>query len=299
MRKAICLVLLASFVTAFAVAQQPRPAKYLWIESVQLNTGKHLQFQQMVGQVRLAAKEIAPALHWTAASPLTGDGRTVNILIPHNSLGEIDHTLQAMMKIEQQVMEKNVNLTTQAAETESGAHFLLAKFRDDLSYKYERFDPAFTTRWEETVFYLKPGTDTEFTDLIKHVIELENKAANPNAKWLLYEVLGGRPMPAYVIVGPLKSLADLDVDLPETSKQVYNDSVIRMLETAIKTCVTKMESNILMVRPDLSHPPENIVAANPDFWTVKEPPPVVASTAPMKKKKAKVQEAQLGAPPKK
>lgn len=299
MRKAIGLILLACMAAVAAVAQKPQPAKYLWIETVQLNTGKHLQFQDMVRQVRLAATDTAPGLHWMASSPLTGDGRQVSILIPHNTLGDVEQTLQSMMKIEQAVMAKNVNLTEQAAETESGAHFTLAKFRPELSYKVEQLDPAFTTRWEETIFYLKPGTDTEFTDLIKHVLELENKAADPNSKWLLYEVMGGMSMPAYVIVTPLKTLADLDVEPPESSKQVYNDSVIRMLETNIKSCVTKMESNIMMVRPDLSRPPEALLAANPDFWTVKEPAPVVA-TKTVGKKKGKLQESELSnLPPKK
>ncbi|HEU5452864.1 MAG TPA: hypothetical protein VFU76_12800 [Terriglobales bacterium] len=297
MRKAIGLILLACMAVA-AVAQQPQPAKYLWIEHVQLNTGKHLQFQDMVRQVRLAATDIAPGLHWMAASPLTGDARQMSIMIPHNTLGELDQTLQAMMKIEQAVLAKNVNLADQAAETEAGARFTLAKFRPELSYKFERINPAFTTRWQQTILYLKPGTDTEFTDLMKHVLELENQAADPNAKWMLYEVMGGTSMPAYVIVTPLKTLADLDVEPPESAKQVYNESVVRMLQTSIKSSVVNMESNVMLVRPDLSRPPEALVAANPDFWTVKEPAPVVA-TKMVGKKKVKVEEAEMVKPPKK
>ena len=297
MRKAIGLILLACCAAVAALAQPPTTAKYLWIETVQLNTGKHLQFQDMVRQVRAEAKETAPGLRWVAATPLTGDGRTVKILIPHKSVGDIDQTLQAMMKIEQAVMAKNVNLASQAAETESGANFALLKFRDDLSYKLERVNWAVAARWKTTTFYLKPGEESEFADLIKQFIELENRVGDPNAKWTTYELLAGGTLPAYVIVEPLTSLADLDAEPTPTSKQVYNATVMNAWENGLKTCVSKIESDILMVRPDLSHPPENMLAANPDFWTVKEP--AAAASLPMGKKKGKMQEAELKSPPKK
>ena len=298
MRKAISLILLACTAAAVAVAQQPQPAKYLWIETVQLNTGKYLQFHEMVRQVRMAATDTAPGLHWMAASPLTGDARQVSILIPHNTLAELDQTLQAMMKIEQAVRAKNVNLTEQAAETEAGSHILLAKFRPELSYKVERFDPAFTTRWREKIFYLRPGMQDQFERVFLQMMELENQAGDPNSKWLMYEIVAGGSTPAYVMVTPLRSLADMDVEATELSKKVYTPMAIATIRATMKECATKVETNFMMLQPELSRPPENVLAANPDFWTVKEPAPVVATKA-TGKKKVKVEEAEMAKPPKK
>jgi hypothetical protein len=47
----------------------------------------------------------------------------------------------------------------------------------------------------------------------------------------------------------------------------------------------------LMVRPEMSRPPQTFVAANPDFWTIKQPEAVTAKAKVKAKKTVKEAES--------
>lgn len=47
-------------------------------------------------------------------------------------------------------------------------------------------------------------------------------------------------------------------------------AVRQHLADVVKNTVVKTTSEIFVIDPMLSHPPQSYIAANPDFWQVKE-----------------------------
>ena len=127
---------------------------------------------------------------------------------------------------------------------------------------------------------------------IRKDIDAQLKAANFDEHWLVYQVQYGLPATTYVIVRDLKSLADLDVDNSKAVEAAVPAGLREREMSYARENVLGIESVIYRVKPELSHPGQSMVAANPSFWTVQETEqaPVVANK---KSKKQEVQPAAL------
>lgn len=296
MRKLAALGLLCVLLVGLTAVAGENPyagkiAKYVWVEQDQVAIGKEVVFTKVVKQFRDAAASTNANVHWIAGTPIAGDGTQALFVTFHESYASIEDTMAAFEKVGREITVKNANFAGEIAESERSSHFFLQEFRPDLSLKPDKVDPALAKRWQITTFRLKPGAGTTFTDLVKEVIELHKKA-NDNAYWIAYQTLAGAPGPSFTFVTPLRSLADLDQDDSAAMKALLTTVVRRQLDATVKETVASIETTIYAARPELSHPTSQMVAANPDFWTVKEPAPAVTA----KKGKKGVQPAAMKEP---
>jgi hypothetical protein len=170
---------------------------------------------------------------------------------------------------------KSADFTRGVADSQASVNGIVAKLREDLSYRPEKLDIANARTWEVSIVRLKPGTEMDFADLEKESIEL-HKRGNIDEHWVTYEVQYGTHAPAFIFIKGLRSLADLDADLKEAHKAVFTSAIRRRFSETARNSVTYEKSTLLNVRPEISRPSEALVAANPDFWTVKEEPIVAA-----------------------
>jgi len=268
----------------FAFGQmQTTPSKYVWWETANIANGKQDQFNRVVARYRDAATTAAPDVFWVTGAPITGDSDRVTFVTFHDNLASIGKTLTAFEKIEQSIVLKDASFVTQASETEAGSHWALAEYSKELSYRPEMVPIANTTYWVSSLFNLKPGCEYEFNDVVKQVAEVHQKAGD-NEHWTAYEIRAGYPEPSVLFVTTLRSLADLDQEPPAATKELFESAPMRQMFQKIgKECITHIESTYSRVEPQLSRMPQSVIAANPDFWTIKEEAPVVAA----KKGKAK------------
>ncbi len=289
MRRAAALGLVFVLFSALAFAgDNPyagKIANYVWVEQVQINSGKWQVHQDLARQYRQAATSLNTDAFWLAASPITGEGNQTMFVSFHDNYAGIEQAMETFNKVGKEISIRNANFAAQTAESERGGRSMISKFRPDLSYRPDQVDVAQATRWRISTYRLKPGTGTAFADLVKEVMELEKKA-DANAHWIAYQVVSGGPGPQFVFVSPLKALADLDQDDSMRVKEVFTPTIQRQLDAQVKDMVLYTETTFYAVRPDLSRPSPNIIAANPEFWTVKDEAPVVASTTGKKTKRA-------------
>ncbi|MGH9602071.1 MAG: hypothetical protein ACRD24_06740, partial [Terriglobales bacterium] len=122
-------------------------------------------------------------------------------------------------------------------------------------------------------------------------IEL-HKRNNIDEHWVAYQVEYGTQAPAFIFITSLRTLADLDKDLKEVHKTTFTPTIRRRFAETAKGSIVSEKSTLLNVRPEISRPSEALVAANPDFWTVKEPETTVAAKG-KKSKTAGVQPAAM------
>ncbi len=289
MRNTFVLGMLAAFLLGLvALAQSPldtaKQPKYIWTQHVTIAEGKGMSYPGLLAQFRRAAETTKADTYWLAGSYLTGDMRQVVYVSFYNNFAGVETDLASFEKIAVETIKMNPNFMAESGATELAPHGTIAKYREDLSYLPDKVPGPQTKFWEVTTIMLKPGHMTDFADLVKTEIELLKKA-DLDEHFLVYQVMAGLPTSgsAFYIVKPMKSLAEMDADSSERMKSVFTPIVRRQFESQVAQMVSHIESNLLAVRPDLSRPPQTFLAANPDFWTVKEAAPVVARGKKVKK----------------
>jgi hypothetical protein len=270
---------MACLLTGFISAAEPAaPAKYIWTQHVTLAGDKAPNYPNLVGQWRHAAETTKSEVFWIAASNLTGDVRQVNFVSFYDTFAAVEKDMTAYKSIEAEVAQKNPHFAGEAGAAELEPRSTIAKYIPELSYQPEKVRAPDAQWWEVTTIHLKPGHMTAFADLVKQELDLLKKG-NIDEHFLMYQLVAGLPTygAAYYIVVPMKSLAEMDVDKSAQGKDIFTPMIRQHFEQAMEEIVSRVETNLLMVRPDMSRPPETFVSANPKFWTIQEPTaPVVA-----------------------
>jgi hypothetical protein len=269
-----CLCSLFTFAQAQSAANLPN--KYVWWETVQIKGGQQDLFSKLVAQVRDAAPTVAPDFYWIAGAPITGEEGRVTFVTFHDNMASVEKMMATFDKMDAAIALKNANYMTQAAEAEAGAHWALAEYSKELSYRPDLVPLSNTTWWASSLLTLKPGCEYEFAEVVKQVADVHKKAGD-NDHWTGYEIRGGYPEPAVLFVTTLRSLADLDQEPPAAQKEMFESAPMRQMFQKIgKECIVHIESAYTRVDPKLSRMPQSMIAANPDFWTIKEEAPAVA-----------------------
>jgi hypothetical protein len=286
--------------STFASAQDSKssdqPSKYVWYSVEKVNSGKFGVYMKVAAQFREAVNTSAPDVHWIAGSPITGDSDRVTYVTFHDNLASIEKMMKDMDKVGDTLM-KNASLSAQEAESSGGSQMVLAEYNKELSYRPEMVPLSHTTWWSATLLGLRPGCEDDLKSIAKQVIDLHKKAGD-NDHWTTYDIRGGMPEPAVLFVQTMRSLADDDQEPPAAAKELFDSPLVKQAFSKFdRECVTHVESTYSRVEPSLSRPPQSLVAANPDFWTIKEEAPVVAGKS--KTKKSTVVPAALMEPEKK
>jgi hypothetical protein len=279
--------------STLASAQQSKsdqPSKYVWYGTARINAGKFPVYTSIVSQFRDAVNSTAPDIYWIAGSPITGNSDRITYVTFHDNMASVEKMMNAFDKVDR-VIYKNAGFTAQAAEAGGESHWVLAEYNKEMSYRPDMVPLSHTTWWASELVSLKPGCEDELKDIAKQVIDLHKKAGD-NEHWIAYDIRAGYPEPSVLFVTAMRSLAEGDQEPPAAAKEAFENPLVKQAFSRFdKGCVTHVESTYTRVEPGLSRPPQSLVAANPDFWTIKEEAPVVATKS--KAKKGAVEPAAL------
>lgn len=270
--------LLLSSLAGFAgddTASYPNVPKIVSISVHHVKPGKENDYGALVRQVRQTLTSAKADVTWVSATPVTGQGGAISLVSFHPNYADIERSNQEFFKAAGGLM-RSAEFNRGVSDAFKGELGIIAKLQTDISYNLAKFDLANATLWEVTTIRVKPDAADAFRDVLKEVVEL-HKRGNIDENWAIYAVKYGEPGGTFYEVRPLRSMADLDTDLSASHKAVFTESVTRRLEATMRDGIKYEETQILRVSPEWSRPPQTLVAANPDFWTVKEEPTAVAT----------------------
>lgn len=161
----------------------------------------------------------------------------------------------------------------QDGEHLTGSRTILGALRKDLSYgppveigkmRYVRI----------RIFRIKSGQGKAFEDSVKMAIEAYTKSRFP-ASFAFYEVMAGMPSSSYVVIRPMKSLAEQDVI--SAGEKAFQDALgeegRKAMQKAFVETVNSVENQFFALDPRLSYPGPSVIASDPAFWTPKPPKP--------------------------
>ena len=261
--KATCL-LICTFAagTQFALAQEDviPSAKLLVIAREYTKPGKDGAPHQMVEGIypkTLAANKINA--HYYAAVSLSGPQRTL-FFHGYSSFAE--------WSADQAGAPPNPTLDrANAADGDllSAKDYSVWMKRDDLS-----LNPGFrvgTRLVEISQFVIKPGHYEEWQQMVKLVTDGYKKGV-PTAHWGTYEMEFGSVGGVYLVITTHKSAAELDAAETEDKQfeQALGADGLKKLSALEAACVESRQTNLFIIDPKMSYPPEAMLKADPTFW---------------------------------
>jgi hypothetical protein len=125
--------------------------------------------------------------------------------------------------------------------------------------------------FEVSRFVVKQGHDKDWEDLVKMYIDGYQKATG-NVRWATYASMYGEDNGGvYIVLTPLKSLAEVDGEAADNKKfeaQLGEDGM-RKLGELTAACVQSTATNLFAFSPKLSYPRDEWVKTDPGFWKPK------------------------------
>jgi hypothetical protein len=163
-------------------------------------------------------------------------------------------------------------------ENISGGTTVLGVRRDDMGYRANTIDFSKMRFLRLSTIFAHPGYERAFMETEWSLSQASEKA-NARTAWAVYEVIGGLPQPAYLIVTPMQSLNEID-DVFETSealKKSEGGALEQHLQELARIAYGTTDTRIFFVGQRMSHVSKEMAAGDPDFWNAPSAPPPAAN----------------------
>lgn len=123
---------------------------------------------------------------------------------------------------------------------------------------------------ELTQFKVRQGHMHEWDELVK-LVTAGYKKGVPNISWVTFQQVYGTGGTAFLVITPLKTLADGDQEL--ASDKGFTEAMgaegMKKVEELSAACIEETQTNLFRINPKMSYPPESWIQSEPDFWKPK------------------------------
>ncbi len=280
------MVAYAVLVSAFAVhpqlsAQAPpanpgTPPKMLIILREEMKPGKGTAHEKLEAGYVSAFRRAKAGSYYLAVSSVTGPD-VVLFLEAQDSFAGIE---KARKEVEGNpaLQAELGQLDEQDGELRTGGENMIARLREDMSYRSGSLDATKARYFEVLTVRVKLGREEEYTGAVKGFIAGEEKA-NVDQPWACYEVAQGAPFPTYIFFIPMRSLKEADTDYDKAIRAAMGEENWKKVIQNFSDATQREESNLFAVSQKMSYVSKEFAAGDPEFWT---PKPKATAKAPAK-----------------
>ena len=219
--------------------------------------------------------------HWLAQYVMYGENDTYAFTSMRQNYADIDKNSDAFMAAmnkafgkdgaEKMLHEWNSCLISARSELRKRRPDLSRKFPADMAAYAKLIGTSKVLR--SSAVHIRPGHGPEFEAMLKEAQAVAEKAENTQPL-LVSQAIEGTSGTTYYVTALRSGLDGFDKN--PTIHEILGDEGYKKYLQGISDTVETSESMILHFAPELSNPPEEIIAAAPDFWQAK---PVVAAKA--------------------
>lgn len=252
------------------------PPKVLYIVREMVKPGKGAAHEKSEAAFVSALAAAKAPTHYLAAESLSGPDRAL-FMNGFSSFADMEEQHKAMGKI------PGLNATLDRLNTIDGE--LLTETgesawtrRDEMSLNSSY--PPKTHLLEISVYEIKPGHEKEWDETVK-LVKAGYQKGVPSSVWTIYEEAYGPYMNGFLVIVPIGSMSDVDKFFTQDKDFVAamgTDGMKKLAELEA-SCVQSVQTNLFVVAPKMSAPPDAWVKAEPDFWKPKAPAPVKKADA--------------------
>lgn len=149
-----------------------------------------------------------------AMSPVAGNENEVMYLWPYASFGEMEKKRKAADGLAAGAMRADFERLPDA-RLHSSQRDMLAALRPDLSYNLGKGVDAAEARYMSVqTLRIKPGNEDAYWSARKRILHAAYDKMGSPISYAVFQVRGGALLSTYLIFRPIKSLADLDTNVP-------------------------------------------------------------------------------------
>jgi hypothetical protein len=276
-------LLLAGMLAVPMTAQMP--GGYLDVFYVKVKMGKRAEFDAVAKKmVEINRKNKGDT--WLAQEVVYGDASGIYLTSPRANFAGIDDGIKAFegsltKALGAAGMRKLFADFDAAADAERGE---LRRRRIDLTANAPADQAAYLklvgeSRYVRTaIIHLRPGKILDYEAQLKRNKSAQERA-NPGIPSFVAQGVAGQATGTFYVTTLVKSLGDLDQI--KTVQEVLGSGYESYMK-AVADDVLSTDILIGRFRPDLSNPPEEVVAVDPKYWRPAPPPPPPPSSAAAK-----------------
>jgi len=285
MRSAISLLLVSGLGIVTLAAQEMKPAPVLSIQRESIKEGRSAAHEKVEAEWAATARKVNFPQHWVAYSALSGTPE-VWFVEPMASFVAAEENAKAADK--EPAKSAFAMLDSRDGELRSASRAMWAVYREDLSYRPEKFNPAKAHYVEVSTFRTRLGRGQDFSQGARQYMGAMAKG-NVDLCLLAYQVVAGAPDGTYLYVTMMDSLKVMDGEA-ERSKAIMDAMGAETLSAFMKgmgDVVVSIEDTLFEAKPGMSYSPKELIDGDPAFWKPKPAPKPAPATgaAPADSKK--------------
>jgi len=263
-----------------AVQAQQAVGDYLDVYMVQVKSEKRAEFDAISVKIAAANRQNKGDI-WLAMETMYGPGNRITFTSTRSSYADVETAMgtfgQAIEKAYPKMAGGKLMQDLNQCIVKSRGE--IRRRRWDLSSNAPTDPAAYAkliadSRWLRTTeVHVRPGQAPAFEAQLKDLKAAREKASPPQTV-LVSVAVAGQEGTVYYLTMLQKSLAAFD-SVPTLQQLLGDEGYARFQKTSTET-IAETETVINHFLPELSNPPEQIVALAPDFWKTK---PVAAKAA--------------------
>jgi hypothetical protein len=242
------------------------PPRFLNMIHQELKPGRTGAYEELETSVaRIYTREAIP-FFWVELESITGPAEVLYLNL-YDSAEEMATAMSAvsaglaahpeLAQMQDRLLQENVtNATT-----------VLSVRRDDMGYRANTIDFSKMRALRLSTVFAHAGYERAFMETEWSMSEASEKV-HAQAAWAVYEVVGGLPEPAFVIVTPMQSLQEVD-DLFKTSqalRQSEGGVLQQHLQELARVAFGTSDTRLFSVGQKMSHVSKKFAAGDADFW---------------------------------
>lgn len=249
-----------------ADAAKAGPPKYLNMVHQELKPGRIGAYGELEASIaRIYAREGIP-FFWVELESITGPAEALrlNLFDSSEEMAKAMDASNAGLAAHPELAQMQDRLLQE--NTSSGTTVLGVR-RDDMGYRASTMDFSKMRVLRLSTIFAHAGYERALLETEWSLSEASEKV-HAQAAWAVYEVVGGLPEPAFVIVTPMPSLEQID-DLFETNealKKTDGGALEQHLQELARVAYGTSDTRLFSVGQRMSHVSKKF-AAGDDFWT--------------------------------
>jgi proteasome lid subunit RPN8/RPN11 len=240
-----------------STASPGAPPKVALLVHQQFLTGKVGEREQLEVETCKKFEELGIPIPWIEMESVTGSPGAL-FFDPANSLEEMDRAGQLLSQMYTAHPELG-QLQNEIEARIASSKIVIARRRDDLGKPGDGIDLSKARYWRISVVHVHPGHESDFAEA-----DRLRASGSSQASWVVYEVDSGTTLPTFLVIEPLRSLADAEKK-PETKRSPEKGH--RDFDQIAREAFLSVESNLWAIHPEMSHVSRGFASGDSDFWT--------------------------------
>jgi hypothetical protein len=268
--------------SAGAVAQETSgPPPVLMVTREQFKPGNMAEHNKQIPAFYALFERAKVGTYRLGLLPVSGDLNHLVYLEGYPSFAEMEATdrkLEDVMAASPALRAEMEALTLKNDRLHESQTAWVARLRPDLSYRPNTREMTGKARYfTVTALRVNAGRGSDLADYVKQTNAAREKASLDDHV-SVYQVTSGAPGGTYLILSTSRSLVEADeaVKGMDARDKKMEDAlggavVVKQRQKALADILAQSTTTLYRIDRALSRPRPEFVAADPDFWKVKEP----------------------------